>query len=221
MPRPLIWYETRDTQVGPPGERDVRITARKTLGRRSAPGRGRLPATARHITIVVALATLAAACGAPETPAPGSGPRATNAATAALLPKNVLELPSFDFETYERLLYQLRGTPVVVNIWASWCGPCNTEAPALADAAMRYGDEVQFLGVDIQDQRGPATTFSTEYQIPYPSVFNESGEIHDAMGFVGVPDTLFYGADGSIVATWSGPLTSDALRTNINRLVSG
>jgi hypothetical protein len=55
----------------------------------------------------------------------------------------------------------------------------------------------------------------------FPSVFNESGEIHDALGFVGVPDTLFYGADGSIVATWSGPLTSDALRTNINRLVSG
>jgi cytochrome c biogenesis protein CcmG, thiol:disulfide interchange protein DsbE len=143
-----------------------------------------------------------------------------NASTAALLPEHVLDLPSFDFDTYERLLYQLRGKPVVVNLWASWCGPCRQEAPALVNAARRYGRDVQFLGVDFQDQRGPAAAFSRRYKVPYPSVFDASGAIHDGLGFVGLPDTIFYDSDGQIVATWSGPLTPSALRQNLSRLLS-
>jgi len=144
-----------------------------------------------------------------------------NASNAELLPRSVFALPSFDFETYERLLYQLRGTPVVVNLWAAWCGPCRQEAPALIEAAMRYGHRVQFLGVDYQDQRGPAAAFLNQYSVPYPSVFDASGEIHNKLGFVGLPDTLFYSADGSIAATWSGPLTMEVLRENLERLVPG
>jgi len=144
-----------------------------------------------------------------------------NAATANLLPRSVLALPSFDFGTYERLLYQLRGTPVVVNIWASWCGPCRTEAPALVDSAKRYGHDVQFLGVDFQDQRQSATAFLKRYSVPYPTVSDASGEIHNMLGFVGLPDPVFYGADGKIVATWPGPLSAHALRVNLQRLLPG
>ena len=171
--------------------------------------------------IVLTSVTITAGCGAQGEPSHGSGQHAANAATTALLPRDVLALPSFDFSTYERLLYELRGTPVVVNIWASWCGPCRQEAPVLVDAAKRYGDEVQFLGVDFQDQRGPAAEFTTRYHVPYPSVFDAPGAIHDALGFVGLPDTVFYAADGRIVATWAGPLTPQALRQNIERLLSG
>jgi cytochrome c biogenesis protein CcmG, thiol:disulfide interchange protein DsbE len=170
------------------------------------------------VAIILALTTVALACEA-SPPASDGGPLATNAGAAALLPGHVSDLPSFDFDTYERLMYQLRGMPVVVNIWASWCGPCRQEAPVLADAARRYGKDVQFLGVDYQDGTNPAIAFIATSQLPYPSVADGSGDIHDQLGFIGLPDTVFYGADGTIVSTWSGPITADALSEGIDRLL--
>src|SRR6266571_5931381 len=79
------------------------------------------------------------------------GPPAVNAARATLLPTTVAALPSFDPERFTQLLGQLRGTPVVVNFWGSWCGPCRAEAPILREAAAQYGSNVQFLGVDTQE----------------------------------------------------------------------
>ena len=173
-----------------------------------------------RISVAVAfIVVLATGCEPSSSVSPG--PSATNAATASLLPGSVSTLPSFDFATYERLLYQLRGTPVVVNLWASWCGPCAKEAPTLAAAARRFGKQVQFLGVALKDQRGAASAFLKRYDLPYPTVMDESGDIHNHLGFVGLPDTVFYAADGSIARTWSGPLTPDTLDASIGRLISG
>jgi cytochrome c biogenesis protein CcmG, thiol:disulfide interchange protein DsbE len=166
------------------------------------------------------LVALIGGCEASHRPDSGSGPPAMSVSPAALLPRHVSDLPPFDFPRYERLLYELRGAPVVVNLWASWCGPCRDEAPALVDAANRYGDRVQFLGVDFQDKAGDAAAFSRRYGVPYASISDPAGEIHDALGFVGLPDTLFYASDGTLVATWTGPLTKDAIRTNVERLLS-
>ena len=169
--------------------------------------------------LVLALTVpLASGCESGTTPN-GTGPSAANAATADLLPTSVRTLPSFDLATYERLLYELRGTPVVVNLWASWCGPCQKEAPILADAARRYGNEVQFVGIDYKDAHGAASRFVAQYRLPYPSVADASGEIHNRLGFVGLPDTVFYDRDGNIVATWSGPFTTSALQTRLDALV--
>jgi cytochrome c biogenesis protein CcmG/thiol:disulfide interchange protein DsbE len=169
-----------------------------------------------HAAVLV-VALLASACRAGN--ATGPGPVAANAASASLLPSHALALPSFDFDAYERLLYQLRGTPVVVNLWASWCGPCAKEAPVLADAATRFAKDVQFLGVAIKDQRSAAAAFLSRYHLAYPSILDASGDIHDRLGFVGLPDTVFYGADGTIVRTWSGPLPSPVLDSTIQRLI--
>jgi thiol-disulfide isomerase/thioredoxin len=173
-----------------------------------------------RVSVALALSVvLASGCEQASSVAPG--PSATNAATASLLPGNVSALPSIDFATYERLLYQLRGTPVVVNLWASWCGPCAKEAPTLAAAADRFGEQVQFVGVAIKDQRSAASAFLKRFDIPYPTVMDDSGDIHNHLGFVGLPDTVFYAADGSIERTWSGPLTPDSLDASIERLISG
>ena len=169
-------------------------------------------------TVILICPVLASCHGASEQPTDLRRP-ASNATATPLLPTTILALPTFDFETFERLLYELRGTPVVVNIWASWCGPCRQEAPVLTAAVERYGDRVQFVGVDMQDDRAPAASYLNRYAVTYPSVADPSGEIHDRLGFVGLPDTVFYGPDGQIVDTWSGPLTSDALRTNIETLL--
>ena len=168
------------------------------------------------------IAMAAAACtgvasdgdGDDRTPVP-----ARNAAQAPLLPTDAWALPGFDFATFQRLLAQLKGTPVVVNIWAAWCEPCRVEAPDLASASRSYGSRVQFLGVDILDTRSSARGFMAEYGWSYPSVFDTTAEIRNGLGFVGQPDTVFYDANGRIAMTWQGPLTSAALSMGIDRIL--
>ena len=174
----------------------------------------------RWMTLALASALVAAGCSSSTgvIPATESSP-ALNATHVALLPTTAPGLPTFDNEKFQQLLVQLRGTPVIVNIWASWCGPCRVEAPLLARAARAYGGRIQFLGVDIQDTTGGATAFVNEFHIPYPSVFDPSGDIRGALGFLGQPDTIFYGSDGSRVAELSGALDDQALSTNISRLL--
>ncbi|HEY3023360.1 MAG TPA: TlpA disulfide reductase family protein [Actinomycetota bacterium] len=177
----------------------------------------------RRMAVASAVITLAAAActgvpsdagGNDRTPVP-----ARNAAHAPLLPTDASALPGFDFETFQRLLAQLKGTPVVVNVWAAWCGPCRAEAPDLASASRSYGSRVQFVGVDILDTRSSARGFMAEYGWSYPSVFDPTAEIRDRLGFVGQPDTVFYDADGRIAMTWPGPLTPAVLAKGIDRIL--
>lgn len=144
---------------------------------------------------------------------------AANASTASLLPTNVLALPSFDYAKFQELLGQLRGTPVLVNVWASWCGPCQAEAPHLADAAERFGSKVQFLGVDILDSRPSARSFMEREGWTYPSVYDETGSIRDQLGFIGQPVTAFFDASGTLVSSWSGPVTPEILTRRLQDLL--
>jgi cytochrome c biogenesis protein CcmG, thiol:disulfide interchange protein DsbE len=143
------------------------------------------------------------------------GVKAVNAATAPLLPDTADALPTFDFTKFQELGEQLGGVPVVVNIWSSWCGPCRDEAPALAAAAAEYGTQVQFVGVDILDDRGNATSFIHQYGWTYPSLFDSSGDIRDQLGFVGQPETLFYDSAGDLVSTWIGPISPQQLEEGL------
>jgi thiol-disulfide isomerase/thioredoxin len=135
------------------------------------------------------------------------------------LPTNPYALPEFDKAAYDRMLARQRGTPVLVNIWASWCGPCREEAPFLAAASDTYGDRVQFVGVDILDARDSARAFMHESGWTYPSVFDPNGAIRDGLGILGQPATLFYDADGTLVKSWLGPLTEDALARNLEAIL--
>jgi cytochrome c biogenesis protein CcmG, thiol:disulfide interchange protein DsbE len=143
-----------------------------------------------------------------------------DAADGPLLPADPYELPAFDMAAYEQLLTELEGTPVLVNIWASWCGPCRDEAPQLASAHAEFGDRVQFLGLDILDERGSAREFMREYGWTYPSVFDATGAIRDGLGILGQPATLFYDASGELAKTWSGPLTDKALADGLDAIVT-
>lgn len=170
-----------------------------------------------------AVATIAvlwlAACGDGGATAPRSPVPAGNATTAALLPTDAQSLPEFDLATYERLLEELDGTPVLVNFWGSWCGPCRTEAAHLAAAHARFGDRVQFLGVDILDARESARAFMREFGWTYPSVYDPPGAIRDGLGLLGQPVTLFYAGDGSLVDRWAGPIPEDELIRRVRALV--
>ena len=136
------------------------------------------------------------------------------------LPSNPYALPEFDKAAYGKMLARQRGTPVLVNIWASWCGPCRKEAPFLAAADKTYGDRVQFVGVDILDARDSARAFMQQAGWTYPSVFDPNGSIRDGLGVLGQPATLFYAADGTLTKTWLGPLTEDALTRNLDSILT-
>ena len=116
-------------------------------------------------------------------------------------------------------LDELRGTPVVLNFWASWCIPCKEEAPFLAAAARAHRRDVAFLGVDIQDFESDARDFLDELDVPYPSVRDGSPKTHTAYGLTGVPETYYIDGEGRIVEHAVGAVSRRELEAGIATLL--
>ncbi|HIT76809.1 MAG TPA: TlpA family protein disulfide reductase [Candidatus Avipropionibacterium avicola] len=108
----------------------------------------------------------------------------------------------------------LRGTPMVVNVWAQWCGPCRTEAPHLAEVSDALADTVLFLGIDYNDPRPElAIDFAGAAGWSYPQVTDEERVVQPALQLAGPPMTVFVDADGRITHRHPGVITSaDQLR---------
>jgi cytochrome oxidase Cu insertion factor (SCO1/SenC/PrrC family)/thiol-disulfide isomerase/thioredoxin len=104
---------------------------------------------------------------------------------------------------------ELRGYPIVVNAWASWCDNCTHEYPLFASASVRYGRQVAFLGVDTSDY-GPsyARTFLTSHPISYPSYQAPGGELSGLAGIYGLPATIFIDRQGKVIKTIDGVFDS-------------
>jgi thiol-disulfide isomerase/thioredoxin len=126
-------------------------------------------------------------------------------------------------DAYEKRIAALRGYPAVVNVWASWCGPCRFEFPHFQQAAAHYGKRVAFLGVDSQDSDDAASTFLEEAPVPYPSYTDPGKEIADSVGAdLGLPDTAFYDRRGKLAYLKQGPYGNPAeLRSDIERYALG
>jgi thiol-disulfide isomerase/thioredoxin len=169
------------------------------------------------LAVIAVLAFSACTARPSEDPAAGTIP-AENATEAALLPRFADALPVMEPETFRRLLGQLQGTPVVVNFWGSWCPPCEEEMPRLVAAHDRYGDRVQFLGVDLQDSREGARAFIRKHGMRFPSVFDVPDAIKTDLGRFGQPVTVFYRADGSFSFAWTGPIPEDELRRHLEEI---
>ena len=109
-------------------------------------------------------------------------------------------------------LASLRGKPVVINFWASWCVPCKGEAKMLEQAWRQYRSQgVVFVGIDYHDVKSDARTFLTHHGITYPTVLDGSGMIGDRYGLTGVPETYFVDRSGRLVGTHIvGTITNQA-----------
>ncbi len=114
-------------------------------------------------------------------------------------------------------LASLRGKVLVLNFWASWCGPCKDEAPLLEDVWRRYRDRgVVVVGIDAQDFKADARRFVARYGVTYPIVHDGSGSTLGRYGVTGFPETWFVDGRGRLVGERvQGPVTEEQLVRNI------
>jgi cytochrome c biogenesis protein CcmG/thiol:disulfide interchange protein DsbE len=165
-----------------------------------------------------------------------------DAIDGALTEGRAAEAPAFDLEVLERgeiparlraplggaladgrlALSELRGTPVVLNLWASWCTPCREEAPRLEQGWERWGPRgVAFLGLNIQDLRGDAREFARRFGITHPSVRDARRGVADDYGATGIPETFFVDARGRVVGHVIGVVSERDLEVGSRAARSG
>jgi cytochrome c biogenesis protein CcmG/thiol:disulfide interchange protein DsbE len=120
-------------------------------------------------------------------------------------------------------LAELRGTPVVLNFWASWCDPCREEAPLLERVWKRERErgEVLFLGLDQQDLSEDARAFMREFGMTYPVVRDGSNGTSRDWGVTGLPETWFVSADGKVTGHVIGVIDQQQLAEGIASARSG
>ncbi len=148
------------------------------------------------------------------------------------IPSNLLNrpVPDFDLPLFERYmsdfgprlsLAEARGRPLVINFWASWCGPCYEEAPHLQRAWLDHGEEVFFVGIQTQDRdaRAAGRAFIERFDLGFPNVIDDDSRVSIAYGLFGVPETFFVRADGTLQHKFVGPVTESVMREQIGALL--
>ncbi len=120
-------------------------------------------------------------------------------------------------------LSDLRGQPVIVNFFATWCPPCKAELPDFDSAAARYGDRIRFLIVDLVDGYSEtvagAQQFMEENGYSFPLYFDMTGEAADAYDVSGIPTTLAVDAEGRLAYTHVGMLNASEVEALVNSLL--
>jgi cytochrome c biogenesis protein CcmG/thiol:disulfide interchange protein DsbE len=111
---------------------------------------------------------------------------------------------------------EYRGRWVLVNLWASWCGPCRQEAPALESFYRRHrAGDVTVLGINVQDNSDDATAFAREYRLTYPQLRSVGNERSGAFGSGGVPENFLVNPRGRLALIWRGPVDDEFLRERV------
>lgn len=162
------------------------------------------------LTLVVAMiGLLAYSLFAPEDARLGANGRINS--SGALITENGRTAPDFAVEQFDGSTFSLaeqRGKIVVVNFWASWCGPCRDETPLLTAAVPQLDADVVLIGINVWDSREEAEAFVDYYRMNYAVAEDPDGAIAVDYGLTGVPETFVIDANGKIVARLPGPITS-------------
>lgn len=159
-----------------------------------------------------------AADAAPATATPRGAIALIPPAKRKLLPdiqaKTLLPPPA------ELRLRDLRGTPVFIDVWASWCASCREEAPMIARLARRHVGEIQFVGIDTQDAAGDGRKFVREFGLDFPHLFDPKSKLALKLGVYGVPTMFLVDRRGGIAAVLVGKQGERRLDRYL-RLLSG
>ncbi|WP_246080425.1 TlpA family protein disulfide reductase [Modestobacter altitudinis] len=182
----------------------------------------------RHSALALVAAVALASCSSNGQPADSNEFQFTGTtATGKVLPSEQrAEAPAFRGELLDGSAFNsagLAGDIVVINFWGSWCAPCRLETPELQAVYADVRDRgVQFVGIDVKDQRQLASAFVSEVGAEYPSLFDPRGEI--ALTFNGfpanvVPSTILLDASGDVAAVYTGAVQEDDLRKALDSLL--
>lgn len=137
-------------------------------------------------------------------------------------------IPALDFTVYTQdeesiNLSDFYGKPIVVNFWATWCGPCKSELPAFENLYKEYGEEVIFMMVNLTDGAQETvkgvSDFIMTYGYHFPVYFDTDMDAATTYSVYSIPATLFIDADGNIVASHLGAMQENTLRTYIENLL--
>ena len=150
----------------------------------------------------------------------GIGKRAEG--TVGSVPVTVRPAPTFSLTLLDGKPFDLsavRGKPVLINFWASWCIPCEEEAAVLERGSRAYKDRVVFIGVNVQDTDPLARDFLRRFGVTYPNGQDTTGAIAVDYGMSGVPETYFVDRNGQLIRKWQGALDEARLRTYLDDLL--
>lgn len=133
--------------------------------------------------------------------------------------------PNFSGTTVEGetvALSDLKGKVVLVNIFASWCGPCRVEAPHLVEVYDSIDREkFEFVGLNLQETPGAVEGFRDDFFIDFPLVLNEGGDLTNIYTPIGLPTSWFIDQDGVVQFVFSGPMTKESLQSILADVESG
>jgi thiol-disulfide isomerase/thioredoxin len=128
-------------------------------------------------------------------------------------------VPAIVFETFDGThasFADLRGKPVVVNVWASTCAPCVKEMPAFEKVHQQFGDKVAFVGINNQDSLDAARELASKTGVTYPLWQDQRGDFFVDMKLAAMPTTVLVSSAGTVVATQSGAMDEAKLTALIN-----
>lgn len=167
------------------------------------------------VAVVIASAAITGCGGSTKSAAPSNQTVRSafkgSPAPLASLHSQANKLLAGETAAFKARLAALRGYPVVVNLWASWCGPCRFEFPAYQKVAVAYGRRVAFMGIDYQDSNGAAASFLKRYPVTYPSYTDPHGQIRSSLHtYAGTPQTFFFAPSGKQLYDKAGPYASAA-----------
>jgi thiol-disulfide isomerase/thioredoxin len=164
--------------------------------------------------VAVLAAVVLAGCASAETDRATVGPKQSSGAVRrelSVLRSQANTMLGGGAAAFRSRLVRLRGVAVVVNQWASWCGPCRFEFPFFQRLARRYTGRVAFVGVNTQDSRSAAVAFLKQFPVPYPHFEDPDASVARVFrGGRAWPTTAFYDADGRLVFTHLGGYAAQA-----------
>ncbi len=165
---------------------------------------------------MLAAAAVLGACVQGGPTSAGAAP--PGAAPAGVAPDAVrLRLAGFAGGPEFRLPDDLQGRPLVLNVWASWCGPCRQEMTAFQDVYLKVKGKVGFLGLDYLDVEAAARRFVAQTGVTYRLAADPKGQAGARLGVASLPATLFIAADGTVRGRHLGAMSATSLRAAIQR----